>query len=335
MVLASTREPQSPSWIPAGVQARVVPWPRRPVQLAWSLGAGPRLERALARLDAVHLLQPFPPVRSFAPQIVTIHDLFPLEYPEWHTPLERWTYRRSIELLTRRAARIVVPSRYVAGRIQEILNLPSSAMEVVPLGVSGVFAGAESADGRSQVCRRFDVRPGEFAVSVGTVSTRKNVLTIVRAAAALAGHEVPLLIIGPDGQGSREVDADIVRLRGRAQIRRTGFLPDDDTAALVSAAGVLLHPALGEGFGFVPLEAMAVGTPVIAARTSAVPEIVGDAAVLVDEPEDPGAWSRAITAIMQDGRRRRELVDAGARRAAQFSWDITAERMLEIYRDVA
>ena len=186
-----------------------------------------------------------------------------------------------------------------------------------------------------EVCRRFGVSPGAYAVCVGTVSTRKNVVTLVRAVAGIQGPGVPLVMIGPDGHGSDLVDAEIARVSGQARIVRTGYLPDADAAALVQGAAVLAHPALGEGFGFVPLEAMAAGTPVIAARISSVPEVVGDAAVLVDDPTDPTPWAEAMTEVVQDEQRRTALVAAGAERVRRFSWDETARRMIDIYQQAA
>lgn len=335
LVVSSAREDEAPDWIPSGIQRTVVPWPRRPVQLAWSLGTGPRLERSLGRLSVTHLLQPFPPVRTRAPQLVTVHDLFPLEHPSWFSWSERWTFRRSIELLAGRAATLVVPSAYVAERVTGLLGIEPSRVQVVPLGVSGAFSAAGSEGIIRDVCRRFGVAPGEFVVSVGAVSTRKNVIALVRALANLGGAGPTLIMIGPDGQGSRQVDAEIARLGGGSRVLRTGFLPDADAAALVQGAAVLLHPALGEGFGFVPLEAMAVGTPVIASRISSVPEVVGDAAVLVDEPTDPASWAHALTELMADDDRRAALARAGAERAARFTWADTAWRMLALYREAA
>lgn len=335
LVVASTPEPEDASWVPARVARHTVPGPRRPVQLAWCLGTGPRLERSLGRQDVAHLLQPFPPVRSAAPQVATIHDLFPIEHPEWYSRFDRWTYERSIRLLVRRAVRIVVPSEYVADRVTDVLGVPHSRLAVVPLGVSGAFSRDIGAGPIAEVCRRFGVSPGGYVVSVGAVSTRKNVITTVRALAELPPPAVPLVMIGPNGHGADQVDAEIGRLDGQARVLRTGFLSDADAAALVQGAALLVHPALGEGFGFVPLEAMAVGTPVIAARLSSVPEIVGDAAVLVDEPTNPAAWAGATAALMRDEGRRAALAESGQARVRRFTWDETAKRMIDVYRDAA
>jgi glycosyltransferase involved in cell wall biosynthesis len=333
ITLATTPERPAADWVPRRVRGRVVPWPRGPVQLAWCLGTGPRLERALGELDVIHLLHPVPPVRTRAPLIASLHDLFPLERPEWFRRSERWTYRRSLELVLRRARRIVVPSRYVSERLSAVLDVPAARVDVVPHGLNGSFAVPVSEAQIDACCRRYGVEPGGFAVCVGAVTTRKNVVALVRAAGCPDAHRLPLVLVGGDGHGAAAVDAEIARLDGRGRVLRTGYLPDDDVAALVHGAAVLAHPALAEGFGMVPLEAMAAGTPVIAARTSSIPEVVGDAARLVDEPEDPGAWAQGLGELIDSADDRRELATAGRRRAAEFSWARTARTMLGIYRD--
>jgi glycosyltransferase involved in cell wall biosynthesis len=334
-VAASTREPADPAWVPEQIETRVLPWPRRAVQASWSLGLGPALERSLGELHAVHLVQPFPPVKTLAPQLVTVHDLFPLEHTDWYRRSEQWTFRRSIELVLKRAKRIVVPSAYVAGHLQSLLSVDPERIAVIPLGVSGVFARASDAGAIEAECERFGVSAGRYAVCVGQVSTRKNLIPLVRAFARLPPEvRVPLVMIGPDGHGVEAVDAEIARLDA-AQVRRTGFLSDADAAALVNGAAVLVHPALGEGFGFVPLEAMAARTPVIAAAVSSVPEVAGDAALLVDAPNDPAAWASALAELLGDPERRATMAVAGVQRAANFSWSQSAAKLLDIYADVA
>jgi glycosyltransferase involved in cell wall biosynthesis len=277
-------------------------------------------------------MQPFPPVRARAAQVVTVHDVFPFEHPEWYPRSEPWVYRRCLALARRRASRFVVPSAYVSGRLAN-LGVDPERIEVVPEGVSGTFLGS-AADGEADtVCDRFGVTPGRFAVCIGAISIRKNQLALVRAMAALPDPGFALVMVGPDGHGAETVTAEAAR--SAARVVRTGYLPEPDMAALVRTAGAVVHPALAEGFGLVPLEAMAAGTPVIAARSGSIPEVVGDAGVLVDEPLDPSAWATALTGVAGGAGVRRELASAGKRQAAKFSWQRSAERMLGIYREAA
>jgi len=334
LILVSTRQRERADWLPEGITVGVVAGPRRPIHLAWCLGAGPRVERSLGELDVLHLLYPFPPAATRAAQIVTIHDVMPLERPEWYPRSEVLVYRRCMNLLRRRAQKIVVPSQYVADRTVAALGLEPDRIAVVPHGVSGVFGGA-GGGADVTVCGRIGVEPQRFAIAVGAVSTRKNLIPVIRAVAGLSGPALPLVIVGPDGHGAQETDAAIARLRADGRVRRTGYLPDSEVAALVRSAAVLVHPSLEEGFGFVPLEAMAAGTPVVAGRVSSIPEVVGDAALLVADPSDPGAWAAALAEVTDSGETRRRWSEAGRARARLFSWRRAAATMLDLYNHAA
>lgn len=334
VVAASTREREPIEWVPEPIETRVPAWPRRIVQLSWCLRAGPQLERSLGHLDVAQLIQPFPPVRSAAPQVAVIHDLFPVECPEWYPGAAGWSLRRSIPLAVRRARRLVVPSRYVASRLEATYGVDASRIEVIPWGISRTFAATCCPERIAAQCARFGVAPGSFVACIGAVTARKNVLTLARAFRRVPSG-VSLLLIGPSGPGSEEVDAAIeaADLRGRAI--RTGFLSDEQTAALLRGALMLAHPALAEGFGFVPLEAMAAGTPVLAAAAGSLPEVLGSAAELIENPLSESAWAEAIVSLLEVPERRRELVEAGLERAATFRWSRAAEAILDLWREVA
>jgi alpha-1,3-rhamnosyl/mannosyltransferase len=280
-------------------------------------------------------MQPFPPVRVDAAQLVTVHDMFPFEHPEWYPRSEPWVYRRCMALARRRASRLVVPSAYVAGRVEELLSVNPDRIEVVPEGVSGTFLDPPPDRDTEAICARFGVVPGRFAICIGAISVRKNQLALVRAVAQLRDADFALVMVGPDGHGAEHVTAELARDDGRSRVVRTGYLSEPDMAALVRAAAAVAHPALAEGFGLVPLEAMAAGTPVIAARSGSIPEIVGDAAMLVDEPLEPRAWAAALDEVAGSDEVRRRLAAAGERHAAKFSWRRSARRMFELYREVA
>jgi glycosyltransferase involved in cell wall biosynthesis len=335
VVIASTPEREQPTWVPAAAQLRGVPWPRRLASAAWCLGGGPRIESGLGTVDVVHLLYPFPPGRTAAPQLVTVHDLFPFEHPESYPRSERVIFRRTITLTTRRARRIVVPSAYVARSMETILGVDPDRVAVVGHGVSGAFSEAGTAADVEATCTRFGVEPGQFVVCVGVVEARKNLIPLIRAMGELRESGIPLLIVGRDGHRVAETEAEIARLDRGVQIRRTGYLLDQEVAALVKSATVLVHPSPAEGFGFVPLEAMAVGTPVIAARASSVPEVVADAGILVEEPMQPKGWADALSDVIGSPTRRDELAVAGRQRAATFTWQKSARTMFDLYRDVA
>jgi alpha-1,3-rhamnosyl/mannosyltransferase len=330
-ILTSTPEGAEPAPSPPGMTGARTPWPRRPVQLGWCLGLGPKLERAVGRLDALHLLHAFPPVPSRAPLVVTIPDLMPLQHPDWYTASERWTYRRSVRLALARAARIVTYSEFVATQVVA-LGADPARVHAVPLGVSATFASPVGSATARVACQRFGVEPGRFAAYVGAVSTRKNLLPVVRAVRALGPAALPLLVIGGDGLGAAAVDAEIAAHDMPGSVRRIGYVDDPTLAALVGSASVLVHPALTEGFGLTPLEAMAVGVPVVTSRSGSLPEVVGDAGLLVDDPGEVDAWVAALGRVFADHELRATLAEAGRRRASAFSWARTAAATIEVHR---
>jgi alpha-1,3-rhamnosyl/mannosyltransferase len=238
-------------------------------------------------------------------------------------------------LALRRATRLVVPSAYVGGRVRSVLGVDAERVEVVPEGVSGTFLGSPADTETEATCARFGVTPGRFAICIGAISIRKNQLALVRAMAQLPDADFALVMVGPEGYGAEAVDAELARADVSNRVIRAGYLSEADMRALVLAAGAVVHPALAEGFGLVPLEAMAVGTPVIAARSSSIPEVVGGAGVLVDDPEDSSAWATALSEVMDSADRRSSMAAAGRLQAAKFSWQRSAQRMLELYREIA
>ena len=247
-MLASTPERGQADWLPGAIESRVLPWPRGAVQAAWCLGAGPPVERSLGHVDLVHLVQPFPPAPAHAVELVTVHDMFPFEHPEWYRRSERWTYRRSMALALRRASRLVVPSAYVAGSVQSMLGVDPERIEVVPEGVSGTFLGSLTDSETEATCARFGVTPGRFVICIGAISIRKNQLALVRAMAQLRDSDLALVMVGPQGYGAEAVSAELARGDGSNRVVRAGYLSEPDMAALVLAAAAVVHPALAEGF---------------------------------------------------------------------------------------
>jgi glycosyltransferase involved in cell wall biosynthesis len=335
LVLTSAREAGNPRWVKPPVQSRILSGPRDLLYAAWCLGRGPHLERTLGGVDVTHLIQPFPPVRTSSAIVLTVHDLFPLEFPHWYPPSERWTFRRSIHLAVRRKALFAVPSRYVADHLIRISGVRSDRIVVVPHGVSSTFSTPRTAEEIERICSKFGLEPGRFAVSLGALEARKNTVPLIRGLAELDGGNIPLLLVGPDGRGTAAVNSEIHRQDAKVKVIRAGYLGDEEVAGLVQGAAVLVHPAVAEGFGLVPLEAMAAGTPVIATRSSSIPEVVDEAGVLIEDPASTSAWADALRKVIGDADYRASLAVAGEQRAAQFSWQHAAKTMLEIYRDAA
>ena len=320
-----------PAWLPPGVGYRPVPGPRKGLHVAWTLTGRPRLERAVGPFDLVHVLHPSFPVPTERPSVVSIMDLMLLEHPEWYERGELWGFRRCVDRLAAGSGPVITISSDVADRLVQRVGVARERITVVHLAVGDEFRHPAPGAEVERVCASLDVRPGAFLLAVGNLSTRKNLHTLVRALVDVDDPQVPLVLAGRPGRGAAEVEGEIGRHGLGDRVRRAGFVPDVDLPALVQASLALVHPAVDEGFGLPPLEAMAAGTPVIAARAGSIPEVVGDAAVLV-EPLDSPAWTEAINLVVGDEERRAAMSAAGRSQAASFTWERVAEQTVAVHR---
>lgn len=304
------------------------PGPRKLLHAIWTEVGLPKADRFLGHPDLIHVLYPSCPVPSRAPIVYTVHDLMPLTNPEWFDARERRMFHRAVGDAARRAIALIADSTSIADQLQDGLGVNPGRIHVVPLGASGAFAQPHTHDEVSAVCKRHGVVPGRYAVMVGAVSVRKNPGPVI---AALAGYgDLKLVMIGPPGAGADQVEADIRRRHLSDRVNMTGWLPREELTALLSGAVALVHPSLDEGFGMTPLEAMAAGIPAVVSDAGALPETVGDAALVV-AAGDPEAWGRALERVVGDEPLRTRLVDNGLARAAQFTWAATARGTIAVY----
>ncbi len=320
-----------PRWLPAGVGYQPVAGPRRGLHLAWAAIGQPRMERMVKDFDLVHVLHPSFPLPTRRPSVVTVHDVMLLDHPEWYQRGEVWGFRRCMDRLAAGDARVITDSEDVAGQLASQVGLARHRITVVPLAAGDEFRRPAPVGDIGRICAALDVRPGSFLLAVGNLSTRKNLGTLVRALGQMEAVSLPLVLAGRPGIGADEVHDEIRRQKVTDRVRFAGYVPDADLPALVQGALALVHPAVDEGFGLPPLEAMAAGTPVIAARAGSIPEVVGDAAELVD-PLDDRAWSEAIDLVAGDSERRAALAEAGRSRATAFTWERVAEQTVEVHR---
>lgn len=304
------------------------PGPRKLLHASWTEFGRPRADRFLGRPDLLHVLYPSCPVPSRAPVVYTVHDLMPLTTPTWFDRRERRMFHRALGDAARRAVALIADSTSIAAQLPDRMGVNPDRIHVVPLGTSGAFSEPLSPDAVRAVCRRHGLAPGRYAVLVGAVSVRKNPGPVV---AAMAGcGDLKLVMIGPPGAGAELVASDIDHRGLSDRVIMTGWLPRDELTALLRGAVALVHPSLDEGFGMTPLEAMAAGVPAVVSDAGALPETVGDAALVVPAG-DPQAWAEALERIVGDEALRARLVDRGLARAAQFTWARTARETIAVY----
>lgn len=249
-------------------------------------------------------------------QAVVIHDAGVFDTPESYGWKFRLWYRVMQRGLARRGARILSVSEFSAGRIAAALDIPQAGIGVTLEGGEHILRDAADRG----VLARHGLEPGRYALVIGTGAAHKN-LGIVRRAMAAQG--LVLAVAGAkDAAVFRTGEAD-----SGGDIRALGRVSDPELRALYENALTLLFPSRYEGFGLPPLEAMWCGCPVIAARAGAVPEVCGEAALWFD-PDAPDALGEAIATLATDAARRDALIAAGRARAAHFSWEAAARRLL-------
>jgi glycosyltransferase involved in cell wall biosynthesis len=329
--IAAPREQGHASWTPPGLSSVHLPYPRAVTIAMWCTVRRPRLDRFLTKPDLVHVAAPTFPIPAAVPVVYTVHDVLPLAHPEWFTSRNRFGFRLAMRDLQRRAAAIIADSAATAEGLVEIVGIDRTRITVVPLGVSAVFLAGASPAAAEAAARSVGVEANEFMLHVGDFSPRKNVELLVRAVARLS-RPIPLVLAGPEDRGAALVRAEAERLGVSHLVRFVGYVPDATLVPLIAAARVVVHPSRAEGFGLTPLEAMAVGTPAIVASTTALPNAVGDAAVLAG-PEDVDAWADAIDSL-SDAELRVGVADRSRAAAADFTWSHAAERTVAVYRNV-
>jgi glycosyltransferase involved in cell wall biosynthesis len=297
--------------------------PRRALHAAWLAVGWPRLEQVAPPVDLLHVLFPSFPVPTGAPWVGTINDLVVLDHPGWYPAAEARAVRRSTERIAAEADRVVVISQHVGDQVASRLGVEPRRLAVVPLAPSSALSphgpAGSSPSGRP------------YVLAVGAGIERKNLAVAVRAVAGVEGCD--LLVAGPDGPATPALDALVRELGLADHVHRLGAVPDAELGALLRGAAALVHPSLDEGFGLPTIEAMAVGTPVLAARSGALPEVVGDAGVLLD-PTDPDAWAGAIHRCLHDPEHRAALVAAGRARTASWTWDHVAAATAAVHEAV-
>jgi glycosyltransferase involved in cell wall biosynthesis len=241
--------------------------------------------------------------------VVVLHDAAALRHPAWYSPAYAAWQRRVLPLIARRARHVITVSAFSRGELVDLLGIPPERISVVPGGVDPAFSPAADAQ-RARAALGL-TRP--YVLCVASHTARKNLAALVPAARALDGVDV-VVAGGHRPQFAAEAGLDPLRL--------LGHVPDALLPGLYAGAEAFALPSLYEGFGLPVLEAMAAGTPVVAASTTALPETCGGAARLV--APDGEAVRDALGDLLGDAAERERLRAAGLRRAAGFSWDATA-----------
>lgn len=304
--------------------------------------AGPAQLAAVARrgrLEVIHDpfgVSPFFLPRRLAPfgRVLTLHDMVPFIYPETHARLTNLLFRHYIPRSLRFVDRIITDSESSRRDIVRFLHFPPERVNAIPIGVSPHFAPA-SKEACQRVRQRYDL-PADYILTVGSLSPRKNLETLFAAYQQLRQRGLPhhLVVVGPTAWKSSGIFQRMRVLGLEDDVLLTGFVAESDLPALYAGASVFAFPSLYEGFGLPPLEAMACGAPVVTSNRSSLPEVVGDAGLLV-EPLDADALASALDRMLTDHELSSGLIKRGLARAASFTWERTARAHSEVYAELA
>lgn len=287
----------------------------------------------LRRLDVFHGPDARLPRCRGVAAVATLHDLQVFVSEEFSREGFRRKKRARYAKLVRRADHLIAVSESTRRDLIRHLGADEAKTTVVHEGVTPDFHPRPLPEQRAV---RADYRlERDFALFVGAISRRKNVATLLRAFASVArGSDLDLVLVGRPGFGYEDEMAPLGELGIEDRVHAIGFAPDRDLPALYSAATVFVFPSLYEGFGIPLLEAMACGTPVVASDTSSIPEVVGQAGLLVP-PTEPEQLADATVRVVEDSGLRERLSKAGIERAREFTWERAARQTLEVYRRVA
>ena len=325
--------------LPANFHAVPLPGPER------SLKSFRQFRTILQRLDCdlVHIPNLFSVPRALpCPYVMTVHDL--LEHMS--RAREQSGFWRSFHVqMTRRvlngATRIFAVSKFTKNELERLFQVPSARIEVVYNAIDERFLhGHASAADRQLIAERYQVNY-PFLLYAGRISPPKNVVRMIEAFSALktelekeqAYPDLKLIIIGDDVSGNPDLRRTVIRSGVQNDVRFLGFVPIEVLRIFYDAAKIFVFPSLYEGFGLPPLEAMAHGTPVVTSNASSLPEVVGNAAVMVN-PENVFEISRALQRALTDQSLRERMKAAGIEQAQRFSWDVSVRRMIEVYQQV-
>lgn len=305
----------------------------------WTLTALPQAARQ-DRADIIHVQYTIPPRRLCpCPVVTTVHDISFRLYPQWFPLKHRVLMNLTVPPSMRQADAVITDSESSRADILRLYKLPERKVVAIPLGLpEGFSTEADPEQARRFVAEKYGLTE-PFLLAVGVMQPRKNLRMLAQAfgqAKKRFGIPHTLAFVGKAGWGTEE---NVLRDEAEAgggdiavrALRFPGYVDDVDLPLLYRACAALAHPALYEGFGFPPLEAMACGTPVLVSDRPALPEVVGEAAFVVPAT-DTEAWAEALFRIVDDVALRRDLALRGPLRAARFSWEATARRTLEVYR---
>lgn len=306
----------------------------RPLRIMWEQTGLPA-DLKQRRIDVFHGLSFVTPLVKTCRQVVTVHDMTFFLFPQYHGFIKRHYFRSLIPRCVRRADQVIADSESTKADIVRILGAEAEKIKVAYLGTDERFRPGKDAATSSRLRANYGLSR-KVILFVGLIEPRKNLETLIRAYAMLAGaaRDSCLVLAGPLGWGYQAVFQAVSECGVKDRVIFPGFVPEEELPGLYNLADVFVYPSLYEGFGLPVLEAMACGVPVITSNVSSMPEIAGGAALLV-EPSDARGLACAIGRVLADQELRQRMSREGIERSSPFTWERTARETLAAYEAAA
>lgn len=287
----------------------------------------------LSLFHSQYVLPPFIPCKS----VLTIHDILFESHPEFFPEFHRRLLKFFIPFSAKRADRIISVSEFTKKQIMKYYRVPEEKITVIYEGASDKFLPIRDKELIKPVLEKYGIKK-RYILFVGRVEPRKNIVGLLNAFVYIKNKGMKdfcLVIVGNQDKifQEKELFDQIKELQLDSDVIFTGGVSDEDLPVLYNEAEVLVYPAFAEGFGLPVLEAMACGTPVVTSNTTSLPEVTGDAAILVN-PYSSEEIGQALEKILNDDSLRRELALRGLQRAKKFSWQDAAKKTIEVYKEV-
>ncbi len=277
----------------------------------------------------VTLFMMFAPFIKKSKSVVFIHDVLFMDHPEYFTWKEK-SYFKPILWLTKKADRIICTTNYVSDKLLQYHFVKSKAkIDIASLGISNEFRPVEKHEEQllNAIREKFNL-PESYILFVGRLNARKNIEGLLKAVPLIMDKEIKIVIVGEENWKAPDLKGLLSDPVLAKRILFTGKITDHELEAVYAMATIFCFPSFAEGFGLPPLEAMASGIPVIVSKTSAIPEVCGDAAVYID-PDQPEEIASAISMLLTDKTFYDEKKQAGLKRAANFTWEKTAHQVMK------
>ena len=304
-----------------------------PCSRVWSAWTFPRALKEDG-IQVAHVQYTIPP-RMPCPTVTTIHDVSFKRHPEFFKLKDRLILDWAVKRASKKAARIIAPSQHTKKELVQLYRIDPAKITVTYEGVDAQFRPMDRQVARALVGEKHGIH-SPFILTLGVIQPRKNLGRLLDAFSALKGNlesEHKLVIVGKQGWKEADLQGRIAALGLAKNVVLTGYVPYEDLPALYNAADVFVYPSVYEGFGLPPLEAMACGTPVITGNQSSLPEVVGEAGLMVD-PFDPEAFTDAMARVLSSESLRSEMSSRGLAQAKKFSWDRMAQETVAVYHSL-